>query len=526
MSWDCEYTIPPGTTIRGVAQRLRNLTPCKIDRPRTVERTFLDTFDWRLYARAHVLEQWRFNNGSITLQIRRLNQTETTGSARLESTARFIRDLPAGTVRTRLGALVQMRALLPAVRIHSRIDTLRIVDKNQKTVTFLELENSKILDGSRDRTGTEFQRARIVPVRGYAKAARNLSRLLVEVLECAPAENDTFVTAANLAGRRPGDYSAKLDVRLDPSSPADVASKIVFRELLEIMRCNENGIRERIDTEFLHDFRVAVRRTRSALTQMKRVFPEYMVERYLRDFRWLQQITGVARDMDVYLLHFDDFEDLVDPSLGHALEPLRDFIGQKREFAYQGLVRSLDSARYRNLVEDWRAFIDQRSADSSNSNVATRKTAEIARKRIWRLYRRAIKEGRGIKPSSPSEDLHELRKTCKKLRYLLEFFNSLFPKRKAKKMIRPLKQLQDNLGKLNDMQVQSEVLKSFSKSISKTKPGEPETLMATGILIHALLAKKEAERARFSENFETFAQPAVDVLFRDVCRPSSSDRAP
>ncbi|MFC1662475.1 CHAD domain-containing protein, partial [Gemmatimonadota bacterium] len=39
------------------------------------------------------------------------------------------------------------------------------------------------------------------------------------------------------------------------------------------MRANEVGMLKNLDSEFLHDFRVAVRRTRSGLTQLKGVFP-------------------------------------------------------------------------------------------------------------------------------------------------------------------------------------------------------------------------------------------------------------
>jgi len=40
----------------------------------------------------------------------------------------------------------------------------------------------------------------------------------------------------------------------------------------------------------------------------------------------------------------------------------------------------------------------------------------VADQRIWKIYRRAMKEGQAIAETSPDEDLHELRKTCEKLR--------------------------------------------------------------------------------------------------------------
>ncbi len=526
MSWDSEFILPSGAGVRELTRRLRKLTPCRPDGRRSVERTFLDTFDWRLYNRGKVLEERHDGNDDIVLQMRALRSAGPEVVAKPAAAVRFVRDLPAGTMRRRLESVVQMRALLPVVRVHSRISTLRIIDKNQKTVAFLELEKNKIAAGSRSRSAAELTRARIVPLRGYVKAARGLSQLLVEALECTPAENDTFVAAALLACRKPGAYSAKLDIRLDPDTPAHVASKLVFRRLHEIIRCNENGMRQQIDSEFLHDFRVAVRRTRSALAQLKAAFPQTPVDRYLRDFRWLQQTTGSARDLDVYLLKFADFENLVDRSLHADLRLLKEFLGQQREIAYRRLVRSLDSKRYRKLMNDWQAFIGQSSRERSNSNSAVPAIRDLARKRIWRLYRRAMKEGRRIKTNSPAEHLHELRKTCKKLRYLLELFQGIFPKRKLKKLIRSLRQLQDNLGEFNDLQVQSEVLQSFSTKMYQKKDGKAETLMATGVLVQALMKKKSAARVEFQSHFETFAQPAVDALFRELFHTTAADRAP
>ena len=45
------------------------------------------------------------------------------------------------------------------------------------------------------------------------------------------------------------------------------------RALLDIMVANEPGMRADLDTEFLHDYRVSLRRTRSLLGQIKNVFP-------------------------------------------------------------------------------------------------------------------------------------------------------------------------------------------------------------------------------------------------------------
>jgi CHAD domain-containing protein len=41
-----------------------------------------------------------------------------------------------------------------------------------------------------------------------------------------------------------------------------------------------------------------------------------------------------------------------------------------------------------------------------------------------------------ITEQSRDEDLHELRKTCKKFRYLIEFFHNYYPDKRIKKVVK------------------------------------------------------------------------------------------
>ena len=60
---------------------------------------------------------------------------------------------------------------------------------------------------------------------------------------------------------------------LAPAVRAETAPGEIHLALLGILLANEPGLRANLDTEFLHDFRVAVRRTRALLGQIKQVFP-------------------------------------------------------------------------------------------------------------------------------------------------------------------------------------------------------------------------------------------------------------
>ena len=75
----------------------------------------------------------------------------------------------------------------------------------------------------------------------------------------------------------------------DRSVRADAGARQIHSALLDIMVANEPGMRADLDTEFLHDYRVSLRRTRSLLGQIKNVFPEDAVTHFRTEFQWLAQ---------------------------------------------------------------------------------------------------------------------------------------------------------------------------------------------------------------------------------------------
>ena len=95
-----------------------------------------------------------------------------------------------------------------------------------------------------------------------------------------------------------------------------------------------------------------------------------------------------------------------------------------------------------------------------------------------------VKMGRAIDEDSPHEALHDLRKKGKELRYLLEFFASLYPADVVKPMVATLKGLQDVLGRFQDREVQSDALRALGDEIA-TIEGGAAALMAMGVLVAA-----------------------------------------
>ena len=467
-------------------------------------RTYFDTFDWRLWRVGGNLSAVR-DGEDWTIRWRRA-QGDNELSERSAAPPAFAWDLPAGRLRSDLGELIEMRRLLPLVELEGGSEELRLLDRREKTVARLRLEGWRVRPAGGKSAKRMPPRLVAVPVRGFE---RDFARLigLLEHEGLKRDETPLLERAYEACGLEPGDYRAKVQIPLEPELPAHLAMRRIHRQLLETIRRNEPGLRENLDSEFLHDFRVAVRRTRSALTQVKGVFPVPALKRFRKEFAWLGGHTGALRDLDVYLLKLDDYRASLPAEAAAGLGALEELLRRKQKIEHRRVARALDTKRYRRLLSGWEAFLaDEEAPDTPPTGRAP--IAEVARDRILKAHARVIKKGRAIGPDSPDEKLHRLRIDGKKLRYLLEFFRDLYEPKKIAGVIKALKGLQDNLGDFNDLSVQQGAMTHFAEELAELHaPAAP--LLALGQLIGNLIGRHDEERRRFHEQFDRFDRPKV-----------------
>jgi len=475
--------------------------------------TYFDTFDWRLYAAGSVLEAT--TDGRVTTLRWQTLDGRLRERLQLNGVPAFAWDLPAGSLRSALSPVVEMRRLLPVVHLETSGEALQILDENRKTVARAVLEKASARRPDETAKGRSLPPTfRAIPVKGYQRAFAELLQFLGDdsQLESAPSRPLDLALAA--VDRQPGDYSSKLDLRLEPDLRADEALKKIFGSLLRTIRINESGLRSDLDSEFLHDFRVAVRRTRSALSQPKGIHPDELTGAFRQEFTWLGKITGPSRDLDVHLLKMADYRALLPEQVRADLEPLNEFLERHRKLEHRKMVRALGGKRYSDLIDRWQVFLDQPPGGDEPPRNAATPIGELASRRIWKAYRRVLEKGGAITPETPPEALHRLRIEAKKLRYLLEFFRSLYQAEEIGRLVKALKQLQDNLGDFNDFVVQQATLARFAQQMVDDHLEPAETLMAMGRLQERLEAGQEREREDFHRRFDEFSARSNRKRFR------------
>ena len=503
-----QFEFPVNLTAENFIVKLSHEVGTQLASRQSSCKTCYDSFDWRLYSNDITCEFNQAKSAS-SLTLRSIKNGLVIAESELKKVPLFSKEFEPGIIRGILAPLLEMRALLPVCTLDYEIYHLNIINKDEKTILRLLIEEYSQFNN----------RVLLQPVRGYDKAAEHIVEILTVTLGLTAIDKPVLLTALQFQGRKPKDYSSKLNINLDPDMRADIAGKYIYSHLLKAIKANEQGTIADTDSEFLHDFRVAVRRTRAGLSQIKGILPANISAYYADFFSWLGQITGSTRDLDVYLLNFERYKSSLPASIREDLNPLYDFLLAKQQKARKELAKKLQSPKYLSTLAEWEQYLKEPSYKKPFEQNAKLTIKELADRRIWKIFTRVLKEGDAITDLSPAEALHDLRKSCKKLRYLMEFFQSLYPEHQIKYLIKNLKGLQEVLGDFQDYAVQEHNLKLFSEEMM-TLNTHANTFLAMGVLVQDLDAHKCRARKDFASRFEDFKQEENRSAFKLLFAPS------
>jgi CHAD domain-containing protein len=493
--------------------------------------TWLDTFDWRLH-KAGLTLAYVPGRGGSELRLSGTGTGKDAGSETVQlvtgwqaSRPNPLSALAGGPVGARIAGLVAPRALIPVVTTSTVTAVYRLLNEDSKTVAKLLVDRPSLAGPRPGQVQSGQQQVPLPPrltvaaVRGYAGEARRATRLVAAVPGVKPAAGPLFADALRAAGRRPGDYSNKVDADITASMPASAAAAAILLRLLDTIDANIAGVLADTDTEFLHDLRVSVRRTRSALKlcgDALGLAPEESAF-FAAEFKWVGDLTTPTRDLDVHLLDFEETARGLAAAKPDDLEPFRAYLEQRRRREFRALARGLRSARFATLTDEWRAKLVKIQQETPGPTGASRTRSGplykapggsaglLAAERTRVAFAKVARRGAAITPDSPAESLHDLRKRCKELRYALEFFAPLHDPDSYTKVVGDLKRLQDCLGEFQDTEVQIGEIRALAAAMLAAREAPAVTLLAMGEITSGLAARQRAARADFERRFAGFA---------------------
>jgi CHAD domain-containing protein len=516
-----EFLIPQSLRIKDLKKDLLDQFKLSADPVMNVQRTFYDSFDWRLYKKGLSLYS-EDNQHQTKLILASINMTKQERIIEVDSVPQFARDFESPVFTSLLQPILGARALLPRFNLHSNSHLLKLTDKDEKTCLLIQIENPRLEmpDKSFRFLG---KRIRLQAVKGYHKPVEKISDYLRKQFALKPQKIGALSQSIELLDIESVVNKQKPAYKLKPAMPIRDALTIIMLSLFKSMMMNENGVLDDIDSEFLHDFRVAVRKTRTVLIEVKDVFPDEEVKSFAKDLDWLGEITGPVRDADVFLLKFSAYSKVLPVEARPLLEPLRAFMQERKSQENKRMFASLRSKRYQKFRHDWHAFLLMVDPNDT-ARLSSLPAKQVIDKHCWDLYRSVIKKGKRIKHSSADEKLHKLRISCKKLNYLLTFFMTFYSKNKLKPVAKSLKKLQNYLGEFHDYSVQITFLTALQEDMAISTHLSSDTQHAMDLLKDSLKASQQSLRKAFDRHYKSFASKENEMLFASAFNPNYADK--
>jgi CHAD domain-containing protein len=482
----------------------------RVDSARALTRTMLDTFDGSLHRAGVCLVSHRTDSLELVLS------GETTLDARLalDSLPRFATDIAPGPFRERLVALVGVRALLPLVTVTGDARSAALVNRDGKLVVA-----AVIYDRPRNGDGVALADC-IVEVEELVGYRRHAALVTEQVAAVGVGRTgaDLIALAAHRSRVDPRGFVSSPTVPLDSSTPAYDGFRAVLANLADSASANWQGSVDDVDTEFLHDLRIAVRRTRTVIREGRAVLPSTIGEEAREQFGRLGRLTGPVRDLDVFLLEWPTLTADLDVSSRTALEPLRAMAERQRSKAFAEMTALLALPEIAGIVPSWQEWLrdETRGVETQGrSEHADTPLGIVVARRVRKAHTVLLEAGRLIQSNTPADQVHDLRKDAKRLRYLIECFGSLVPDGRRKAFVSLLKTLQSVLGEHQDAEIQVARLRTFASEFH-TGGGSSDTTLAIGQLIERVDERRRRARHAFADRFAGYDSNATAEALDDV----------
>jgi CHAD domain-containing protein len=264
---------------------------------------------------------------------------------------------------------------------------------------------------------------------------------LVEIARLREGTSEVAMLEGQHVMRTYGDLGEALDDSLEAPAlarPAKGAPAIdhvrayLGQQLAEIER-TDPIVRSVDDEEALHDFRVAVRRSRAVLRTACELFEPEWLSSLRAELKWLGGELAPVRDLDVLLAHVRD-------GAGADVAPVVKALVAERRRARKKLTAALASARYFALLDELVGAVDHPPVRAIDLSLPKLAAAEFIR-----LRRRVAALG-----ARPTDDaLHRSRIAAKRARYAAELAEPIAGK-SARKFVAAAKAFQDVIGAHQD----------------------------------------------------------------------------
>ena len=484
---------------------------------RELSDTYYDTEDWRFYRAGYALRVRR-DGKDVEATMKSLAPAESGLRRRREISEPLRSGGPKtlvkarGPVGERLRALVGARELRRLFEVRTRRQVFELRPDDYPSVGEVALDSSEF--SSKGGESTHLRRVEIEVDADPGDGASTFVDELRGSLGLRPAGVSKFEAGISASGLRPDGAPELGSTEIDAALSAGEVAFAILRRHFATMLDNEPGVRLGEDPEDLHDMRVATRRLRATLKLYADFLPK-RAGRFERDLRWVAGSLGEVRDLDVHLERLAG--EASEGGCGESLEGIIAALEERRGEARLRMLEMLDSSRYQRLLSGLAGMLRR-----GRSPASTEPILQAAPALVRRRHKKVRRAAEGLSEHSPPEDLHDLRKKGRRLRYALEPLQGIYGK-PAQRMVELLKELQDDLGEYQDLVVAAEMLRE--EGVSGSLP--PQTIFSMGSMAarHARDAAIIRAAVPGSRPFRAFSKGKEWKNLRKTMKKLTSEKA-
>lgn len=455
---------------------------------------YFDTPDHRLWARQITLRHRigeHGDRGTWTLKAPRSNSGQALDRTEMEWPG------PLDCVPVQVGGILSGIVRREPLQRITSLETVRrrLVLQGSSEIPLVELDDDSVNIQGGPRDGGSFRQIE---------------------LEVAEADDELLAACVDRmcdAGARIDDRGPKLARAIDDDgaggvvTPSPGANSTMADVVQASIRAGFNRI---LDHEYLlrwepedappeaiHQTRVAARRLRSDLQTFKPLLDPVWVRHVRSDLKWLGEVLGLVRDVDVLA---QDLDLSGPPSAGmKGVAGLREQLHHERTLGAERVALALQSERYLVLLDKLHAaterppFLEMGSSGRgfSPSRKASKALPKLV-KRPWKKLRRRV-QGAGEEPTD--RELHKIRIRAKRLRYAAEAAEPVVG-RKAKRVAASAEWLQTQLGEHHDAVVAEAWLRTMAKG------GSTKAAFSAGLLAGEQIRRQRHYREEWRAGWE------------------------
>lgn len=240
------------------------------------------------------------------------------------------------------------------------------------------------------------------------------------------------------------------DIKIDKKDCIYDSLRVYLFYYLHLVKIYLPLIFDKNNDEYLHQFRVNLRRIKSIMSIFKELFDPDIYQKLNSGLKEAITATNRKRDLDVFLAGLDNFEEKDD------LTEFAQVLTKEQKIEGQKFKDFIKEKKVEDMIFDLEAMLNENS-NFFVSRLASLPAKEYLKNTMKYLYKKTMKAIKKLDKQTKLEEFHKTRIKIKKIRYLSDTFKNF----SSKKQKKSLKKYQTIFGELNDLKNQVNMINHY-----------------------------------------------------------------